>query len=92
MKKASPHLASDVSDQTIARMLQAQVQPRKPAKSARREIYSPVNLAAETADLEARAWKAIKRARDALRLPVPDTFLGRQHYDFIPPPDENNKE
>ena len=86
MKKATLHLASDVSDQAIARALQTQAW--KPAKSARGAIYSPVNLAAETAELEARAWKAIKKARDALRLPMPDTFLGRQHYDFIPPADE----
>ncbi|MBR0719226.1 hypothetical protein [Bradyrhizobium liaoningense] len=82
MKKATSHLAND---QTIARTLQAW----KPAKSARTVIHSPVNLAAETAELQARAWNAIKRARDALRLPVPDTLLGRRHYDFIPPPVEH---
>ena len=54
-------------------------------------IYWPVNPAAETAELEARAWEVMKKARDALRLPVPDTFLGRRHYDFTPASDENNE-
>ena len=63
----------------------------KPAKSERGVIYWPVNPAAETAELEARAWEVMKKARDALRLPVPDTFLGRRHYDFTPASDENNE-
>jgi hypothetical protein len=67
------------------------VQLWKPAKSERSVIYWPVNPAAETAELEARAWEVMKKARDALRLPVPDTFLGRRHYDFTPASDENNE-
>jgi hypothetical protein len=81
------HLANDTSDQSIVRTLQVQTQ----AQSAKSEGSCwPVNRAAER-ELESRAWEAINKARDVLRLPAPDTFLGRQHYDFISPPDENKE-
>jgi hypothetical protein len=78
MDKATSHLASDASDQSIVRTLQAQVQMQawKPAKS--------VDLATETAELESRAWKATSAPGDR-------HFLGRRHYDFISPPDENKE-
>lgn len=54
-------------------------------------LASEASDQSKRAELESRAWEAIKKARDVLRLPVPDTFLGRQHYDFISPPDDNKE-
>ena len=46
-------------------------------------IYRPKDLAAELA----RTWETMNKAREALRLPSPDIFLGRRHYDLTPLPD-----
>jgi hypothetical protein len=37
-------------------------------------------------DMIFRFYEALERSKDLLSRPVPDTFLGRQHHDFIPLP------
>jgi len=54
-------------------------------------FYRPRNLAAELAELEARIWEVMNEAREALRLPPPDTFLGRLHYDLMQLPDSDEE-
>ena len=50
-------------------------------------IYKPKHFAAELAELQARTRDVMNKAREALRLPPPDTFLGRRHDDLTPMPD-----
>ena len=35
-----------------------------------------------------RATKALQHGSELLRLSWPDTFLGRQHYEFVPLPED----
>jgi predicted house-cleaning NTP pyrophosphatase (Maf/HAM1 superfamily) len=53
-----------------------------------RAIYRPVESAADLAEHKARAAEALAKARAILRQPSPDTFLGRQHYELITLPSE----
>jgi hypothetical protein len=52
------------------------------------ESYLWPFLAAEIEQSRGRAAKAAATARELLRLPRPDTILGRQHYKILPLPDD----
>jgi hypothetical protein len=54
-----------------------------------RAPFRPADLAAEIAEHRSRAQHIGEKAFEALRLPQPDTFLGRQHYPFIPLPHDD---
>jgi hypothetical protein len=47
------------------------------------------DLAAEIAAYQDRTRRVTARASELLKISEPDTFLGRQHYLLIPPPDED---
>jgi hypothetical protein len=53
-----------------------------------RAIHRNQNLAAEIARDMAAIAEVLAKAREALALPIPDTFLGRQRHAMIPRPDE----
>lgn len=53
---------------------------------AERSIYRPTSLAEQTAELVDRAREAVANARATLEQQVPDTFLGRKHYEQLPLP------
>ena len=53
-------------------------------------IYRAPNRVGELADARTRARWYLDLSRELLKEPVPDTFLGRQHYELIPPPDETS--
>lgn len=40
------------------------------------------------ADAKAASQKALTKSRELLKEPPPDTFLGRQHRDMIPLPEQ----
>ncbi|GLR91281.1 hypothetical protein [Bradyrhizobium iriomotense] len=54
-----------------------------------RTIYRPTNLASEIIEQRAKAQKVVAKALEVLKLEVPDTFLGRKHYEIIPLPDRD---
>jgi hypothetical protein len=51
-------------------------------------IYRSDNFVSEMARQKALAIEALAEARRTLKQGLPDTFLGRQHYDMIPLPYE----
>jgi hypothetical protein len=57
-----------------------------------RAPFRPVELAAEVAANRARAEEITQKAFEVLRLPAPDTFLGRQHYPLIPLPADGSRD
>jgi hypothetical protein len=57
-----------------------------------RAPFRPADLAAEIAANRARAEEITEKAFEVLRLPEPDTFLGRQHYPLIPLPEDRSRD
>jgi hypothetical protein len=57
-----------------------------------RTPFRPADLAAEIAANRARAEEITEKAFEVLRLPQPDTFLGRQHYPLVPLPDNESRD
>jgi hypothetical protein len=51
-------------------------------------IYRVTNQRFEIAKERALAMNAAATAIDILREPLPDTFLGRKHYELTPLPDQ----
>jgi hypothetical protein len=54
-------------------------------------VPQPAGIAAETAAASARTRQVTAQAFELLNLPVPDTFLGRQHYPLLPLPHEKEE-
>lgn len=55
-------------------------------------IYRAPNRVDEIADARTRVRWYLDLSRELLKKPVPDTFLGRQHYELIPPPYETSNQ
>ncbi len=53
-------------------------------------VHRADDLAAEIAESRKKRLAALKRSAELLKAPPPDTFLGRQHYDLIPLPSEQD--
>ena len=51
----------------------------------------PHDLSAELAAHRERAREIFQKASELLKMSEPDTFLGRQHYPLVPPPNENEE-
>ncbi|MGY4572002.1 hypothetical protein ACVWY5_005072 [Bradyrhizobium sp. USDA 3256] len=50
----------------------------------RRHMYRARDLASELMELEVRMREMVAKGVDALKVPVPDTFLGRKTYEPFP--------
>jgi hypothetical protein len=55
-------------------------------------IYRPVDVALETALVERQFREILARSRKVLESSVPDTFLGRQRREMVPPPHEEGQQ